>query len=449
MSDLSEISVLYVEDEPDLREHIAFGLKLHVGTILTAADGKQALEMVRRRRPDLVVTDIRMPQMDGLALASALNAEFPGLPVVICTAFTDTAYLIKAIELGVAAYVSKPIDNAQLLAAVERIAQPILQRRELERLKGETARSRNVIFGSSPAMQAVADQVVRSADSDFSILIQGEPGCGKSTLAALIHSMSRRSKRPLVHIDAQARDAEQLEAELFGTPAGRGRPSATPNHGVLASACGATLLLDSPEALPLPLQARLLRVLEEGKYTPAGSIACIPCDLRVLATSSADLAAEARAGRFRQDLLLQISDNVITIPPLRSRAEDIASIAGRLLSEAANDLEMSRPELLPETLALLAGHPWPGNCRQLRQVLRRSLLVDSDKICAATMKQLLGAAPVAAQTPPPKLNLAELERWAVGEALAASGGRKMEAARMLGISYNTFKDKLVKYAITA
>jgi DNA-binding NtrC family response regulator len=447
MSSLKEITVLYVEDEPHLQEYVALSLSEQVGTVLTADHGKQALEMVRRQRPDLVVTDILMPHMDGLDLAAALGAEFPGLPVIICTAFTETAYLLRAIDLGVVAYVPKPIDIAHLLAAIERTAHPILQQRELERLKKESAKSRNVIFGSSPAMQAVADQLVRTADSDFSILLQGEPGCGKSSFAVLIHSLSRRNKRPLVGIDAQARDPEQLEAELFGMPPGRGRPAANPNNGVLASVDGATLLLEAPETLPLPLQARLLRVIEERKYTPAGSIASIPCDLRILTTTSVDLAAEVRAGRFREDFLIQISDTVVSIPPLRSRVEDIDQIARRLLIEAANDLEIACPELPPESLALLTSHPWPGNCRQLRQVLRRSLLVNSSKISASTVKHLLGAAPVPAAASLPKLNLAELERWAVGEALAACGGRKMEAARMLGISYNTFKDKLVRYGV--
>ena len=448
MSGLKDIIVLYVEDEPLLQQYVALSLSLQIGTVLTALDGGQALEMVRRRRPDLVVTDILMPHMDGLALAAALSEEFPGLPVIICTAFTETDYLLRAIELGVSAYVPKPIDVARLLAAIERTAQPILQQRELERLKKESAKSRSVIFGSSPAMAQLAEQLVATADSDFSILLQGEPGSGKSTLAALIHSMSRRQNRPLIGIDAQARDAEQLAAELFGLPPGRGRPSATPNHGLLASADGATLLLDAPETLPLPLQARLLRLLEERRYTPAGSLDSIPCDLRILATTSADLAAEVAAGRFRADLLLQIGDIVVTIPPLRARVEDIGQIAGRLLSEAANDLEIACPELTAEALALLSRHPLPGNCRQLRQVLRRSLLVNSGKITASTVKHLLGAASVAPAALP-KLNLGELERWAVGEALIASGGRKMEAARMLGISYNTFKDKLVRYGISA
>ena len=447
MSGLHGISVLYVEDEPELREHVAFGLRLHVGNLVTAADGCEALEAVRCRRPDIVVTDIRMPRMDGLALAATLAVEFPGLPVIICTAFTETAYLIKAIELGVVAYVPKPIDSTQLLAAVERISQPILQRRELERLQRESSTSRSVIFGSSPAMVAVADQLLRAADGDFSILLQGEAGCGKSTLASLIHGMSRRQKRPLVSVDAQARVAEQLEAELFGTPPGRGRPSLNPNNGVLAAAHGATLLLDSPEALPLALQARLLRVIEEGRYTPAGSIETLPCDLRILATTSADLPAEVVAGRFREDLLIQISDSVVSIPPLRERAEDIDGIARRLLCEAAHDLEIACPELPADSLAMLVGYQWPGNCRQLRQVLRRSLLINSGSICASTLKHLLGPTPAAAPAPFPKLNLSDLERWAVGEALAACGGRKMEAARMLGISYNTFKDKLARYGV--
>lgn len=446
-ADLKGITVLYAEDDPVMRQYVSFGLGLHVGTIVTAEDGAQALEMARKSRPDLVVTDIRMPNMDGLALTQALNDEFPDLPVIICTAFSETSYLIKAIELGVSAYVPKPIDKEKILAAIDRVSRPILQRRELERLKQERVKSWGIVFGSSPAMRAVADRLADTADSDFSILLQGEPGSGKSTLATLIHGMSRRQKRPLIAIDAQARDCEQLEAELFGTPPGRGRPSAAPNLGMLASGNGATLLLDSPEALPLALQTRLLRVIEEKSFTPAGSLSPVPCDLRILAATSADLAAEVRGGRFREDLFIQISDTVIPIPSLRERAEDVGHIAHRLLCEAAADLEIPCPELPPESLALLTAYRWPGNCRQLRQVLRRSLLVNRDVISSQTLKRLLSAAPVPRALPLANLNLAELERWAVGEALAATGGRKMEAARMLGVSYNTFKDKLARYGI--
>lgn len=443
MTGLNDLSVLYVEDDLELREHVAICLKMHVGTLFMAGDGRDGLEMARRRRPDVVVTDIGMPRMDGLALTEALRKEFPGMPVIICTAFTETAYLLKAITLGVRAYIPKPIDVEQLVAAIKDTARPILQQRELDRLKREALRTHGLVFGSSQVMQSLSDQVVRTADSDYSIIVQGEPGSGKSSVARFIHSMSRRQKRQLLTIDAQGRDPDQLEAELFGVPPGRGRPSATPDNGLLSTLHGATLLLDAPEALALSLQARLLRVIEEKRYTPTGSTSAVACDLRILATSCANLAEEARSGRFRQDLLLCIGDHIITVPPLRERRGDIDELALRFLTEATDDLGMACPELPPESLQLLRNHSWPGNCRQLRQVLRRSLLVSRGTITPATLKSLLGAASIhtPSSAPFPTLNLQELERWAAMEALSASGGRKMEAARLLGISYNTFKSK--------
>lgn len=446
MTGLNDLSVLYVEDDPLLREYVAIYLQMHVGALFTAGDGLEGLEMVRKRRPDVVVSDIIMPRMDGLALTEALRKEFPALPVILCTFFTETAYLLKAIELGVRAYIPKPIDMALLLESIKDTARPILQQRELDRLKREALQTRGLVFGSSQVMHSLSDQVVQTAESDYSIIIQGEPGSGKSSVARLIHSMSRRQKRQLLTIDAQGRDPDQLEAELFGPPPGRGRPSATPDYGLLSTLHGSTLLLDAPEALTLPLQARLLRVIEEKSYTPTGSTSAVVCDLRILATSCANLAEEASSGRFRQDLLLCIGDHIITVPPLRERRGDIYELALRFLAEATDDLGMACPDLPPESLELLKNHTWPGNCRQLRQILRRSLLVSRGTITPTTLNSLLRASAVNAAPNAhfPTLKLDELERWAVIEALSASGGRKMEAARLLGVSYNTFKNKFSK-----
>jgi len=449
MSELHELkglSVLLVEDEEDLRRETAGFLELFCGSVGQAAHGREALAQVEERLPDVVVSDIRMPVMDGLEMAGQLKESHPELPVIFCTAFTDTAYLIRAIELGAAAFVRKPVNTDELLGAIRRAAEPVLRQRQLERLQRENATSRSLLFGASDAMQRVAEQLLPVAECDFSVLLEGEAGSGKSTLAMLLHDMSRRRKHPLVVVDACAREPEQLEAELFGVPGGRGRPTAA-NLGLLASADGGTLLLDAPERLPLPLQARLLRVIEEGRCTPAGSLSAFPCDLRLLTTTSADLGAAAAAGRFHQGLFIQLSDTVVHVPPLRERIEDIPQLAVRLLCEAADDLEIPCPELPPDALVLLKKQSWPGNCRQLRQVLRRSLLTDSRIITPATLKGLLGGAGSQAAGKLPRLNLVELERWAIGEALTACGGRKMEAAKVLGISYNTFKDKLGRYGL--
>ncbi len=223
MLDISGLSVLYVEDEPELREHVAYALRLHIDSVSTAANGKEALAIIRSNRPDVVISDIRMPVMDGLELAASLRKELPDLPLLFCTAFTDTDFLLKAIELGVSAYIPKPIDTERLLAAVRQAVLPLLQQREIARLKSESIKSCGILAGSGHAIMTLCEQISQVADSDYSVVLTGEAGTGKSAVAEWIHKMSWRKKKQLLSINCRSRSAEQLENELFGRLTARGR----------------------------------------------------------------------------------------------------------------------------------------------------------------------------------------------------------------------------------
>lgn len=447
MHDLSTITLLYVEDEPELREHVSYALKLHCDNVMIASNGKEALEVARLNRPDIVMSDIRMPVMDGLELAEKLRKEFPGLPVILCTAFTDTDYLLKAIELGVAAYLPKPIDTIRMMEAIKQTAQPVLQRREIKQLKLEALQSRGLLTGTNAAMKLLGDQIVNAAENDFAVVIQGESGTGKSAAAELLYRMSRRRTKPFLTIDCRNRAHEQLEAELFGSLTRQGLRKSDSNCGMLQKLHGGTLALDAPELLPLPLQNRILRLLEEAAYVPAGSIESIPCDLRVVVVTAADLAAESADGRFSSQLWLRLSEVVLTVPPLRNRVDDIPLLCRSFLAQAADELGRPVPQLAEDAILRLQKESWPGNTRQLKQVMRRLFFLAGDLITEAELETQL-AMPAASRTMapelPPSLKLSDLEEWAIHQALIITGGKKMQAAQLLDISYNAFKDKLRK-----
>lgn len=449
MPDISKLAVLYVEDEPELREHVGFALRLHIENIITAANGQEALEMIRVAKPDIVISDIRMPVMDGLELTAILRRKYPALPVLLCTAFTDTTYLLKAIELGVAAYIPKPIDTERLLAAVRQAALPILQQREIQRLKAGAIQACGIMTEADPAMQELAEQISQVADSEYAVVIRGESGTGKSTVAELLHSMSGRSRKPLLTLDCRSRSSEQLEEELFGRLTGRGRPTTGRDSGLLREIHGGTLVLDAPELLSLPLQARILGLLEKRTYLPTGSPEVVCCDLRVLTLTSVNLTQESAAGRFNQNLLLRLSDSVLPIPPLRERAETLPAYCRTLLAQAADELGRPCPVFSSEAMKLLQQERWPGNFRQLKQFIRRAAFRCNKLIEATDIKNLLdqpSAPPVKAPEDLPSYRLTDIEAWAIRRALNATDGKKMQAAELLGISYNAFKEKLKRYS---
>ena len=453
MLDISQLNILYVEDESELREHVAFALRLHINNVLAAANGQEALDLITLNRPDIVISDIRMPIMDGLDLTATLRQKYPSLPVLLCTAFTDTDYLLKAIELGVAAYIPKPIDTARLLEAISQAAQPVLQRREIQRLKFDALRTCGILIDSSPSMKTLGEQITQVAGSDYSVVVSGEAGTGKSAVAELLHGMSRRSSKRLLSVNCRSRSGEQLELELFGKNPGRGRPPATRDCGTLREIDGGTLLLDAPELLPLPLLERILTTLEQHAYCPTGGTESLRCEVRVVVVTTADLAREVTAGRFPCNLWLRLSEVVLNIPPLRERTEDIPPFCRAYLAQAADDLGRPCPEISPEAIKLLQKELWPGNFRQLKQFIRRAVFHAGDLITVADLKPLLAMNRILAlhqmprQEEVPSLKLAVLEEWGIRKALQATDGKKMQAAVLLGISYNAFKEKIRRYGI--
>ena len=399
MSGLSALTLLYVEDEAALRQQVATYLGLRFGRVLTAANGVEALDLFEREKPDVVVSDIRMPGMDGLELTGKLRERAPTLPVVLCTAFADVSSLLEAIELGVNGVVRKPISLKGLLGAVTRAVEPVVQRREIEALRSERLDLVSRQLGVGSAMRRLAEEATRVAASAYT-------------------------------------GAERKRAGLFQT------------------AQGGTLFLDDIDTTPPAIQAKLLTVVETGRFFPFGSSTPLHADVRVIAASNRDLAAEVAAGRFRQDLFYRLGDVVLTIPPLRERPEDVEWLADILLVETSAELGTPPVSITDEALAELKAAPWPGNVRELRSTLRRVILFSDGDVTAGAVRQVLAGDPApkvptqgSVPAPPESLLLSDLEAWGVRRALEASGGKRLKTAEALGVTYKTLRAMLDRYGI--
>lgn len=448
MHEMVPLKVLYVEDEPDLRERVRIVLEMHFAKVLTAANGSEGLVAFDRERPDLVVSDIMMPVMDGVEMTRRIKAASPDTPVVFSTAFTETAYLLKAIELGVCAYVRKPLDCRELVATITKAALPILQKAELDRLREQERDSLELFLGDSPAMRQVVSQAQAIARSDFSVVIHGETGVGKSRLASLIHGLSGRRHHPFVTVTVSSLAESLVESQLFGHVKGAFTGALLAKTGLFEEARGGTLFLDDLDCAPPSLQAKILHAVEQKWFFPVGGTRPVQVDTRIIVASNRDLLHEARAGRFREDLYYRLADLVITIPPLRARESDIAQLAGSFLNEVSRELQRVPPRLEPEAVLLLNRQPWPGNVRELKSVMKRAALFAGETLGSTELAGLLTAGQQAADQGAYRVqSLEELKRQAVKEALAATGGKKMEAARLLEVDYSSFKRMLEKYGL--
>jgi DNA-binding NtrC family response regulator len=457
MTELKQLTILLVEDEAELRQETAAFLRLYYERVIPAANGSQALTLFAEHKPNLVISDIRMPAMDGLELAGRLKGLAPETPLIFCTAFTETAYLLKAIELGVSAFIRKPIDADELLTAIGKAVEPVLQRREISGLSAELAASLQGPMRAVPAQLAVTEQALRVARTSFTVLLEGETGSGKSRLASIIHNLSPRRKNPFVTIQLGALPQQLAESELFGHVKGAFTGADRTKTGLVESATGGTLFLDDIESCAPPLQAKLLRFAEEKRFTPVGSTTEKSVDIRIIAASNHDLRQEVLAGRFREDLYYRLADVTITLPPLRKMPEAVVPLAKKFLHETCDELGRDLPLLDEEAGALLSRSPWTGNIRQLKSVIRRVALnagsiVSQDDITAAmdcrTPVQQAGSNDAATSPPPFPCSMDRLERWSLEQALRFCGGKRMKTAMMLGMNYYTFRRRLEKHGIS-
>jgi two-component system response regulator HydG len=466
--------ILVVDDTPANLKLLQTIFEFERFSVTLAGSGEAALAQAARRMPDVVLLDLRMPGMDGIETLSRLKALAPGLPVIILTSYLEVAAAVEAIKLGAEDFLIRPIQSDYLVLTVRRTIERYELKAEVENLRhlvdhrGYLGR----LITPNPRMRELAESIRTVARSNFTVLIQGETGTGKELVARAVHQESARVNNPFIAIDAGAIPEALMESELFGYEKGAFSGADRRKDGHFQTANGGTLFLDEVSNLPLSSQPKLLRVIQERQVRPVGGSRTVAVDVRIIAATNEALNDHIGKGLFREDLYYRLAEFVISLPPLRERREDILPLAQQFLGEATVELKRSASLITEAAARLLLDCPWPGNVRQLRNVMRRAALqLSGTAIEAVDLVPMLsqnngGGEPHAAIATPPiscpgpiaapatgslrdiaKMAVEQAEKQAIVAALRATNGQKQKAARLLKTDYKTLFVKLKRYGL--
>jgi len=440
--------VLVVDDEANARTALAELLRDEGYAVETAGDGFKALGKVAEFEPDIVLTDLKMPGMDGLELLRKLRAEDEERVVVVMTAFGAIETAVMAMKEGAADYLAKPINVTELTLVLKRELERLRLRREAGLLRARLAErySFQNIIGSAPPMQDIFKTVVQVATARASVLITGESGTGKELIAAAIHERSPRARGPFVKLHCAALAETILESELFGHERGSFTGAAGRREGRFSQANGGTLFLDEIGDISAAVQVKLLRFLQEHEFERVGGNETVKVDVRVIAATNRDLKAEVAAGRFREDLYYRLNVINLEMPALRDRPSDVPLLAMHFLRKYATENGKTIEAFSDGALAQLAAYRWPGNVRELENVVERAVvLCNAQQITPSDLPQHLVPHAAGGGIQIPGATLDEIERYAITKALEAAGGSTSKAAEMLGISVRKIQYKLHEY----
>ncbi len=447
--------ILIADDEPSIRKV----LKAHLGRagyeVDTAEDGVEAVQRLGEIDYHLVVTDLKMPRMDGMALLAWCSENAPGLPVIIITAHGTVDSAVEAIKLGAHDYITKPFDQEEL----KRIIHKALRTEEADRkrFRSTAATGRHGIIGHTPELQAVFDLVSKVADSPTTVLITGESGTGKELVARALHAESSRAAGPYIQVNCGAIPEALFESELFGHEKGAFTGAVTARPGRFELADGGTLFLDEVGELPKDMQVKLLRALQDRTFERVGGIRSQKVDVRLIAATNRNLERDVRAGTFREDLFYRLNVVPIHLPPLRDRADDIPLLVGHFIERFNERLGRSIQGMSPGAMAALMAWRWPGNVRELENLIERAvLLTEGDLINPDSLpgvEQLtdgqlhdsdveeLGLKDYV------RVYTAQLERARIQRVLLAEGGNVTRASRRLAISRKSLQMKMKEYGL--
>ena len=447
--------VLIVDDDAAMRDYLREELEHEGFTVDVASGGRTGIERVKQGGIDLVVSDVKMPDLDGLDLLREVREVQPAPYVITITAFGSIDTAIRAVKLGAFDYITKPFEIEQLVLVLEKALTEQALRSEVTRLREEVARSVSFenIIGRSRAMQEVFGLVRRVASSQASVLITGESGTGKELVARAIHAKSPRGRRPFVAINCAAIPESLLESDLFGHKRGAFTDARSDKPGLFVEAAGGTIFLDEIGELPLTLQPKLLRVLQEREVRPLGATRAEAVDVRVITATNRQLEKRLKDGRFREDLFYRLNVIHVHLPPLRDRAEDVLPLAEHFLARSAARAGKPVRGFRESTKKILMAYNWPGNVRELENVVERAVaLAESDILSPEDLPPALldrknqDRITTAVEQ---GLTLDELEREYIQRVLEAEGGNKTRAAQRLGLDRKTLYRKLDEYAAAA
>jgi len=442
--------ILVVEDEVNLLRVLELQLQAAEYAVEKATTGEQALPVVERGGLDLVLTDLKLPGMDGLELLSRIRGIDSSLPVVIMTAFGTVETAVEAMKAGASDYVLKPFPLDALMLTLDKALELRSLREENRRLKDELGRRYEIdnIIGRSPKMQEVFAAVMRVAESRATVLLTGESGIGKDVIARAIHHHSPRRDRPFVKINCSAIPDSLMESELFGHEKGAFTGATASRAGKFEQAGGGTVFLDEIGDVPSAIQVKLLRVLQERQFERLGSNKTITVDVRVIAATNQDLHALLEQGEFREDLYYRLNVVPITIPPLRERKQDIPLLTEHFLAKYSEETGGRVGKVTPAAIERLVGYHWPGNVRELENIIQRAMVlaqgpvIDAADIRLDTERRPAAAAAGSIPFLPEGLTLDRYEQELIREALRRTGGNKWQAARLLGLTRAALRYRL-------
>ncbi len=441
--------ILVVDDDLNILAVLEARLSSIDYQVLTATGGEEALEVLKARQVDLMITDVKMPGMGGMDLFSASQEVRPGLPVMFLTAYGTIPDAVKALKAGAIDYLTKPFNGRDLISKVQEVLKKNAPKPAPDTLP---PLSNSLWGGKSAVMRELYDLIDRIARSDVNVLLLGESGVGKERVARLLHQRGPRREQPFVVVDCGSTPSGLLESELFGHVRGAFTHAVKDKKGLIEAADRGTLFLDEIGNISQDMQMRLLRFLEDRKIRKIGDLREIPVNCRVISATNVDLPEDVAAGNFREDLYYRLRVVTLKIPPLRDRREDIPELAQQFVENFCKIENLPPVKLPSETIKWLSEYPWPGNVRELKNALEGSVVLCRDGVLRKSDLSLSGLPdapqkPTAAAVDPSSLSLDESERNAILRALQQAGFVQKEAAKLLGISRRAIHYKIKKYGI--
>jgi two-component system response regulator AtoC len=448
--------VLIADDEESIRHVLTELLDERGYEVRAVSDGEEAMRELSSRDYDALVTDVRMPKINGLDLVRAAQTASPETTIIVMSAYGSHDLAIEAMKAGAYDYLGKPFRPDEVLLVLRKAEERERLRRENVRLRQEMSRRAPPLVAEGPKMKEVLRVVQKVAPAPTTVLIEGESGTGKELVARALHGLSPRCDRPFVAINCGSIPEGLIESELFGHAKGAFTDARSAKRGLFEEADGGTLLLDEVGELPLPVQPALLRVLQEGEVRRVGDSRSTRVDVRVLAATNRDLAAQVQAGRFREDLYYRLNVVQVRLPPLRERQEEIAALAERLLARHAERLGVAPRRLSTRALELLQRYRWPGNVRELENVLERALVLSEDEEIEADalpepLQREADPQPLPSSLDPDDLSVKRaqrvLEADLIRRALERTNGNRTRAAELLQLSPRALLYKIREYGL--
>ena len=449
-------TILIVDDEKNTRDGLKKYLETRDYDVVTAESGEEALRQIEKEKPDIVLTDIRMPGMDGVGLLEKIQAKYPEILVILLTAYGTVENAVKAIKMGAFHYLTKPVNLEELELLIKKALTQQSLREENRELRKELFRERfeeGKILAVSEKMKKVLEMIDQVAASRSTVLLQGESGTGKELLAHRIHEMSPRHSQTFLAVHCAALAETLLASELFGHEKGAFTGAAERKIGRFEIANGGTLFLDEVSEIPLEMQVKLLRVLQEGEFERVGGTKTIRVDVRLICATNKDLSQEVKAGRFREDLFYRINVILIKVPPLRERPQDIRPLIDYLVKSLSRLNGKVIESIDPDVYKKMESYPWPGNVRELKNVVERMVVLSRDKKLTALNlpEDLKQGENSLAELPtglnPEISNLQDMEKELIRLKLQECKGNKSKAAKRLGISRRTLYRKIQEYQL--